>query len=513
MKTSSGFLWQLIHSLSSSEKLYFKRNFTITHQGTGKLYIKLFDAIVAQKKYDEAAILKKFNPDLNKKNISFQKHYLQQLVCEALVEYEGRNSISTEIFNQVLLIRIYRKKGLLNEAHNTWKKAVKRAQQTESYSLLNLLRSEFEKMILFSSTDTRYEELYRLLKSDVAGQSDFTELILLRDIYAETILLKRKTHFDLDSSLKEKLTGLLKRVENCRGAANSPSFLFRHYYYINKATLLYLLQDIAGSDILLRRLWELWKANPLFLKTNGEHYVEMMYMINYTGVFLAEYDYVTQLFNNSFNDLITEPLQRANFEAIKYLALNKIYNKTARYEEVDKLVRFMKAKYQQWEPLLNSDLNQTVNLSLGIGNFVLEKYDDALYFTKRATTYFKDGTREELASVAHILLLLITYSLNNDRLFDAQYRTTYTYFHKRKKKHPFETALVRCLHRSFYLHDSKSKTQEYQQALQVFEENKDDVVQQMTFMIFNYPAWLQSKAERIPYRHFIERKVKAGIVS
>ena len=233
-----------------------------------------------------------------------------------------------------------------------------------------------------------------------------------------------------------------------------------------------------------------------------------MYMINYAGILQGDYKYVLDAFNDENTTLIQEPVQRANFEAIKYLALNKIYNKTAKYAEVEKLLVVMKSKYSQWEPALNSDLNRTLNLSLGIGNFVLEHYDDALYFSKRAITYFKDGTREEQMAVAQILLLLITYSLNNSKLFDAQYRTTYTYFYKRKKKHPFETALVQCLHRTFYMTDSKEKIQEYETALRVFEENKNDVVQQMTFSIFNYPSWLISKVQRISYRQYVERKVK-----
>ncbi len=513
MKTTSHFLWQLIHSLSSSEKLFFKRNFLSSVPAVKKLYVKLFEAICGQKNYDEELILKHFHPHLNKKNIAFQKHYLQQLICKAVIEYDGRNNASQEIYNQILLIRIYRKKGLLDEAHNIWKKAVKKARLTESFALLNLLKTEFEKMILFSSTHTKYDELHSLFKSNAISYVEYADMITLRDIYAETVLLKRKAHFDIDNTLKLKITGLLKQVEQYNKAIHSASFWFRHYYLINKATLLYLLNDIPNALPLLKEVLGFWKKNSSFIVTNGEYYVELMYMINYTGILYGDYQYVKEAFNDDYNDLIEDPVQRANFEAIKYLALNKIYNKTARYDEVEKLLRFMKTKYVQWEPLLNSDMNQTVNLSLGIASFALEKYDDALYFTKRGITYFKDGTREELSSVAQILLLLITYSLNNARLFDAQYRTTYTYFYKRKKKQPFETALVSCLHRSFYITDNKNKIREYQKALLVFEENKDDVVQRMTISIFNYPAWLQSKADRIPYRQFVEKKVKAELHS
>jgi hypothetical protein len=510
LKTSSNFLWQLIHSLSSNEKLFFTRNF-LPDKSHSALYKKLFDAISRQREFDEPAILKKFHPDLNKKNLAFQKHYLQQLICKSLIEYDSRNNPPQELYNQVQLVRIYRKKGLLDEAHTVWKKAMYKARQTESFALLSILKSEFEKMILFSSTHTRYDELHSLFKSNTISYPEYAGLITLRDIYTETILLKRIAHFDIDHPLKEKITGLLQQTEQYAGASGSSSFWLRYYYFINKATLLYLLNNISGSFHILKLLLDDWKQKLPFISTHAEHYVELMYMINYTGILQGEYQFVTNAFNDPCNDLIREPVQRANFEATKYLALNKIYNKTARYQEVDKLVRFMKVRYVHWEPLLNADMNRTVNLSLGIGSFVLEQYDDALYFTKRAVTYFRDGTREEHMAVAQVLLLLITYSLNNPRLFDAQYRNTYTYFYKRKKKHPFETALVQCLHRSFYMTDNKSKVQEYQKALDVFEENKDDVVQQMTFTIFNYPGWLQSKAQRVPYRRYVENKLKEPV--
>ena len=108
MKPSSDFLWQLIQSLSSNEKLFFKRNFVNNKLPKQSLYVKLFNAIASQKKYDEAAVIKKFQPDLNKKNIASQKHYLQKQICNALVAYDGRNNEGLDIYNQILLIRVYR---------------------------------------------------------------------------------------------------------------------------------------------------------------------------------------------------------------------------------------------------------------------------------------------------------------------------------------------------------------------------------------------------------------------
>jgi hypothetical protein len=506
MKPSSDFLWQLIHSLSSNEKLFFKRNFINNKLPKQSLYIKLFNAIATQKQYDEAAVIKKFQPDLNKKNIASQKHYLQKQICDALVSYDSRNNDSLDIYNQILLIRVYRKKGLLDEAHTVWKKAVEKARATESFAMLNLLKTEFEKMILFSSVHTKYDELHSIFQGNIITYDEYSEMITLRDIYAESLLLKKMAHFGQDDALKERITQLLASIN--KSSQTAQSFWFRHYYCMSKATLLYLLNDMAGAMQIFKEVLTAWRNNVRYIKTHGEHYIELLYMINYAGILQGDYKYVAEVFNDPANALLEDNAQRANYEAIKYLALNKIYNKTARYKEVEKLAQYMKTKYRLWEPSLNSDLNRTVNISLGIACFVLEQYNDALYFTKRGITYFKDGTREEHFAIGQILLLLITYNLNNSKLFDSQYKATYTFFYKRKKKHPFEAALVQCLHRTFYMTDTKEKTKEYEKALQVFEQNKNDVVQQMTFSIFNYPGWLISKVQRISYRQYVERKIK-----
>lgn len=508
MKTPSTSLWQLVHSLSSGEKLFFKRNFAISRSPKQRLYIQLFDAIATQKEYNESAILKKFQSSITKKNIAYQKHYLQGLICEAIVQYDSLDNASQDVYKQIQLVRIYRKKGLLNEAQAIWKKAVTRARKTESFALVNLLKTEFEKMVLFSNLHTSYDELHSIFKGHIISYDEYAEMITLRDIYTEILLLKRKAHYDLDDVLRKRIAELLQQVDKGKAVVLAQSFWFRHYYRMSKATLFYLLNDVKESMKLLEKVLDEWKTNPEFIATDGEYYVEVMYLINYVGVLNGSYDYVTAAFNNDINDRIEQPSQRANFEALKYLALNKIYNKTARYNEVDKLLRHMKLKYKLWEPSLNSGLNRTVNLSLGVSCFVLEQYNDALYFVKRVVTNFKDGTREEQLAVANILLLLITYNLNHSRLFDAQYKTTYTYFYKRKKRHPFETALVQCLHRTFYMKDNASKIAEYQKTLAALEKNKDNVVQQIAFSIFNYPGWLASKVQRISYRQFVENKVQ-----
>lgn len=508
MKPTSGFLWQLIHSLDSSEKLFFKRNFL--PDKSARLYIRLFDAIARQKEYDETALLEKFHPAISKKNIATQKHYLQKQIGEALVRYDAKKDPTHELYGSIQLIRIYRKKGLFAEAYAVWEKAMQKARKSESFALLQLLKTEFEKMVIMSHAHSGYDEMLAMFKKNVITYGEYAGLITLRDIYMESLLLRKKSHLSQDDTLKERIRILLQRVEQTDAATQDHSFWYNNYYAMSRATLLYLLNDTAGSLVLLINQFEEWKRNKQYIATHGEFYIELLYMINYAGILNGSYNYVSAVFSDELNDAITNKTQRAYFEAIKFLSLNKIYNKTARYDEVKKLVDFMKSGHKRSEPSLNAELNSTVNFSLGVASFALEQYEDALYFTRRAITGFPEGTREEQVAVGQLLLLLIAWNIGNPRIFESQYRATYTYFYKRKKKQVFETVLVQCLHRTFFMPDQKKRTAEFKKTVQQLEENEQLPIQQRAFSIFNFPGWLHSKILRIAYRQYVEKKVKAA---
>ncbi|HEV7782678.1 MAG TPA: hypothetical protein VGO58_15495 [Chitinophagaceae bacterium] len=506
MSTSSAVLWQLIQSMNRNEKLFFKRRFADTGGTKTPLYLKLFDAIAAQKKYDEELLLKHLTPAITKKNIAFQKHYLANQLNECLISYTNRDNVEQEIFKSIQLIRINRKKGLLNEALSLWKKTIIKARKAELFAMSQLLKKEFEKMILFSSGGVHYDDLHQLFRSNIMTYDEYAEMITLRDLYTEVLMLKRKAHFDFDDDLKIEISSLLEKVHQRKQGLQSRSFWYRHYTRMCHATLQYLLNDSASCLLLIQEATKDWWEQYEFIKTDTEHYIELLSMVNYAGVMHRAYDYVELVFNHPANDMITDDVQKAHFEVVKYLALNKVYNKTARYKEVAKLVAHMKTRYTRWEPLLSPEMNRTVCFSLGIACFVLDNYTESLQFIKRGVTYFKDGTREEQFIFAHLFLLLILYNMNNTKLFDAQYKSTYAYFYKKGKTLSFEKTLMHCFHDTFYLNSYKEKSDLFRKAVDELESNEHSDVQKQTLNIFNFHGWLLSQVQRIPYKEYVQKK-------
>jgi hypothetical protein len=506
MNTPTSVLWQLIQSMNRNERLFFKRIFTERGGNKVSLYVKLFDAIAVQKKYNEETILLKLSPSITKKNIAFQKHYLHNQLNESLIEYCNRNNIEQQIYKNIQLIRINRKKGLLNEALALWKKTMKKARKVELFAMSQLLKKEFEKMILFSSVQVKYDDLHALFRSNIMTYDEYTEMITLRDLYTEVLMLKRKAHFDFDDELKNEIVSLLQKVKQRKQGLKSRSFWYRHYTRMCYATLIYLSNEPDSSLSLIRDAIQDWIVNKSFIESDTEHYIELLYMVNYSGIRHKAYEYVEFVFNHQANELITEEVHKANFEAVKYLALNKVYHKTARYDEVAKLVKNIKEKYTKWEPLLNAELNRTVCFSVGISCFVLDNFTESLQFIKRGVTYFKDGTREEQFIFANLFLLLIQYNINNTKFFDAQYKSTYAYFYRKGKTNSFEKTLMHCFHDTFYLTSFKEKNKLFQKAVDELDLNRESDVQNQTLGIFNFHGWLLSQIQRIPYKEYVQKK-------
>lgn len=512
MNITSTVLWQLIQSMNRNEKLFFKQKFASPEGTKTSLYLKLFDAIAGQKNYNEDSLLKKLSPSITKKNIAFQKHYLHNQINECLIEYNNRHNVEQDIYKNIQLIRINRKKGLLNEALALWEKTMNKARGVELFAMSQLLKREFEKMVLFSSAQVKYDDLHNLFRSNIMTYDEYAEMITLRDLYTEVLMLKRKAHFDFDDEVKNEIGQLLQKLSERKQGLQSRSFWYRHYTRMCHATLHYLSNEIEASLQLIQDAVTDWWEHSHFIDTDTEHYIELLYMVNYAGVRHGAYGYVEEVFHNEINDLMKDDVHQAHFEAVKYLALNKVYNKTARYEEVSSLVENMKAKYTRWEPLLNAELNRTLCFSMGIACFVLDHYTESLQFIKRGVTYFKDGTREEQFIFANLFLLLVLYNMNNTKLFDAHYKSTYAYFYKKGKTHSpdsthsFEKTLMHCFHDTFYLTSYKEKAKLFQKAVDELDATRDSEVQKQTLNIFNFHGWLLSQNQRISYKEYVHRK-------
>jgi hypothetical protein len=124
MKTD---LFDLIQSMRKEEKRFFQLNFPKNREEAN--YMKLFDAIEAQSKYDEAAIKKKFAAEKWTNNFSTAKSYLYEIILQSLENQHKQNTPLRSILSDTMRLNILWNRGLFRAVDNLQKKILRTAEK------------------------------------------------------------------------------------------------------------------------------------------------------------------------------------------------------------------------------------------------------------------------------------------------------------------------------------------------------------------------------------------------
>lgn len=122
-------LHTLIRSLSKAEKRHFK--LFCRREATGDNYLKLFNAMDRQTKYDEAAIRRTFNQERFVRQLHVTKNYLRRLILKSLRNYHASISKDAELKDVLRNVEILYHKELYTACQQELKVAERLATQYE----------------------------------------------------------------------------------------------------------------------------------------------------------------------------------------------------------------------------------------------------------------------------------------------------------------------------------------------------------------------------------------------
>ena len=122
-------LFELIKSLSASEKRYFKGS--IPGGNEPRNYMRLFDAIDKMHTYDEREIKRRFRGDKFINQIHVMKIYLHDSIMKSLRNYHSATSSSLKVKDMLRNVEIYFNKELFNHCGIEIEKAEKLVRKIE----------------------------------------------------------------------------------------------------------------------------------------------------------------------------------------------------------------------------------------------------------------------------------------------------------------------------------------------------------------------------------------------
>ncbi|MEN0005686.1 MAG: hypothetical protein AAF798_16165, partial [Bacteroidota bacterium] len=500
---------RIIHSLSSSEKRYFKL-FANAKSDRNNKYLILFNAIEAQSVFDDDALRQLIyeGQSIQSRKYSELKAYLLDLILKSLQAYDEKTSISYRMKHILQSIRVLYKRALFDDCFEFLQKGYKFAEKYERHSDV-LALCEWEKELAYAKTDIPYldKSLEQIQTREQKAIAAIQNLKEYRDLFFQLLVSLRK-----DASLREPAerdrlrqmlqTPLLESIE--RAASHQAKVLYHRIYVF----YYYIIADYNNFYEEGLRLVHLMESQQHFLKEEVKEYISALSNLAISCMRTQNYVALEATLKKI---KAIHPLTKDDELKIHrqyYTLYFRWCIDTGNFEEG---LRALEQHFQDM-PANNARLFETDSfyfqyfyIYFGVG-----QYDEALDYLNKWLNTPRSVQRQDLQGVARILNLIIHFEMGNTLLLESLLRATYRFLRKRNRLYQYEEAVLQFIQRTTKLQSRKEMKASFVAIKERFAALRDDPRERFMLQLFDLEAWLESKISNTSFAQIKLEKYNSG---
>ena len=491
-------LFDLIHSLSRTEKRYFKMMSERHVIGKKNNYLRLFEAISKQKEYDEAAIKRKFRKETFVKQLTFTKNTLSNKILNSLREYHagGKNvSVAFRLRESLDNIELLYQKSLLNQLGKELRRSKKLAYQYDEFTyLLELI--QWEKRIL---TGTASKNVVRQL-AELRAEEDLTLTLLqnnsaYRNLNQQMVSLLRirtvgKKNVD-DSVFKQLFDHPLLKEES-----KALSFTAKLLYHDTKGHYFSNIRHKKQAFEHYQKLVMLWDSQKGKLMQQDDLGSYRKAINNYLNSCkqMQRFDLFPEILQK-LRGLPTDTFE-AEFKIFQLLAINEslFFINTRRFEEGIEKVEEWEEGLEKYGEYISPSHLLTIYYNISLLYFFEENHGETLLWLNEIIYFPKTEVRKDLRQVARLFQLILHYELGNEEILENLYRSTYRNLKQANDLDNFERTVMRNVRQLIKVNIFDK--QELKECLLTFRNELQQMVAQtgrFPLGLFEVGNWLDSK--------------------
>ncbi|MGK0391726.1 MAG: hypothetical protein ACI94Y_004493 [Maribacter sp.] len=444
MKTASTFLYDLVHTLSKSEKRYIKV------QASGeKDYIHLLDALLTQKTFDENKLINDNDGANFLKHLAVNKRYLYELLLESLARF-GQKTLEDKILEKITATNVLIEKGLFTAAFSKLRKGQKIAKKYEFFELQIMLTS-IEKKLLSQRQFKKQDDdvIYQIFNVEV------NSLEQLKNTNEYWYIAQKATQFQIrfqkiQNKEQQELFESLTRSPKFHDLSLATNFKSKFYFYQANAIYQFMLGNVEKAYETNSRFLDLLEAHPHFLRLYAEQYLATLNNMLIDSLVIGKYDILEKGIER-----LEMTLERPEFKSIKdiesrvfrqrYLLLINWSLSQKDFEKVLKWVPDIEAGLDRFGKKIEKHHRVTFYYLVAYLLFQNNRYDQAIQWNNLILNDPKEDVVKEIFHFSRILNLLIHYELGNYTLLESLLLSTPKYLKSRRAIYATEKALFRFL--------------------------------------------------------------------
>lgn len=506
-KTPSSRLFDLIKSLSGSEKRYFK---VMNKAESNSKYWLLFEAIEDQEQFDDEALQQIVygSEPVQSRKYSELKAYLYDLILKSLQQYDEQTSVDYQLKTSLQSVRSLYRRWLLPDCKQLLKKVKKTALKHEQFAIV-LEVLDWEKKLAHASADIDYfdSHLQQLQEEEAQYLRQMSNIKAYQSLFYQLYLMVRKNTVR-SAEGREELARLaehplLADEERCL------SFRAKILFYRAHTLMEYQLRRRELFYTYCKKLVELMETRPFLLREDAAEYISILSNFATSCGYRGEYDEMR-------------------------IALRKL--KSVKPKTIDDQLKIHRQYYTNYFGLCINTGNFDEGLSVLQGHlkelkkldknlferssfyfqyvyiyFGVENYDQALTYLNEWLNLPRSVEQQDLQHLARLLNLIIHFELENTILLTSLLRSTQRSLQKSGRYEAFEQFFVQCLRQANQAPGGRERRAVFQDNLERFQNLTLGPSDKAILRFFNFACWLEAKASGTTFASMVQRQAQQNV--
>ncbi len=515
MKKASNNLFQLIKSLSSSEKRYFNLYATTHSKGEKNNYLLLFDAIQQQAEYDEEALKEQFKDKRFVKYFPRAKNQLYFNILDSLHAYHT-DAAPKEVVKKLLhQSEILFERNMVADAIKLLEKAKKIAKAHDLYLLTHRaleLERKFKgskhqknKGAYLLKISEEKEKCVAIIENIVAYEKIYDQLYQLQK--SDAIL----SRVERQQAVKELMDEPIVKSETA-----ALCFKAKILYYDINGMYYFMSGNVQKAYELNKRYLKLFEASPdklelypvKYLNLFNNHLIDCYCLRRHTelneGLAKLRSFNMDPIFANVPN-IDIKVFIRAN-----KLELNTCVN-MGNFKEGLTLIKPIARGLEQFEERIPDHMVMSFYGLIALVYYGNAMYEATLDVLNKLKEKEQKGLLEDISVFARLLQAVVYFDLEKEDELETLIPSIKRYIKYRKRNTDFVNAFLVQLENIIYAASEKDRVNGLKNILQEVEAASKQ--EYLAFQNFKLIDWVNSKLQNKTYQELVQKRFKEKALS
>lgn len=491
-------LFELIKTLSGSEKRYLKLYAASIGGKKDSAYLRLFDAINRMPEYDEKLLKQQLKNEAFIKQLSVAKNYLYAIILKCLTQFYDRSTINPGTHGALKVIEILYEKGLFRQCHRQIKKAKAQCLKYERFFLYEQLL-EWEGRVYAKDAD--YKMIAEVAASQMAvlkrREADLQCKKLAFDIYQTTVGSSKNA-----GRLSKNNASAVQQRLNQTELPELAGTLGRYYFYSAHALYYGYIANTSKRLQFAQKVIRELEMHPDFVEANPAYY--SFAANNLCNALLAAGNHAEagqllqkiRQFSRNPGSPIKEEMAASTILLTYHIELLLFIN-TGQIAAAAALEKQVKAMIQEYKNYLARDNEWDVTFSMAHALFLNGNFNQAAEWLNKLLQTGRFSARYDLFVVSKIFYLLILVEREDWKLLQNLCSTILQYLRRKELDSGIESELIRLL-KTYKNMPKEERVGAFQKLYTAIERVKQKRKPSLLVELLDIESWLMSKIKDRP---------------